>query len=57
LLFNGPNLVAVKGLVFQVTAQKVVVYSAIICVLIQAYGAEKVLAKNQRKSLEELVSA
>lgn len=57
LLFNGPNLVAVKGLVFQVTAQKVVVYSAIICVLIQAYGAEKVLAKNQRESLEELVSA
>jgi hypothetical protein len=44
LLFNGPNLATVKGLVIQVTGQKVVIYSAIISVLIQAYGAEKVLA-------------
>ena len=57
LLFNGPNSATAEGLVIQVTAQKVVVYSAIICVLIQAQGVEKILANNQRASLEELVSA
>ncbi len=57
LLFNGPNLSTVQGLVVQVTAQKIVVYSAIISVLIQAYGAEKVMAKNQGGPAKELVTA
>ena len=57
LLFNGPNHSTVQGLVIQVTAQKIVVYSAIISVLIQAYGAEKVMAKNQGGPAKELVAA
>jgi hypothetical protein len=39
LMFNGPKPDTPEGLVIQVTGQKIIVYAAIICMLVQSYGA------------------
>jgi hypothetical membrane protein len=42
LLFSGPNIETTSGLTIQAVGQKIVVYAAIICMLIQSYGAYQV---------------
>ncbi|MBM4430542.1 MAG: DUF998 domain-containing protein, partial [Chloroflexi bacterium] len=42
LLFNGPARESAEGMVVQATGQKTIVYAAIVCMLIQSYGAQQV---------------
>ncbi len=39
LLFGGPDIDNPQGLLIQVVGQKIIVYAAIVCMLIQGYGA------------------
>ena len=43
LIFNGPPPNTAEGLVVQATGQKAIVYACIVCMLIQSYGAQRVL--------------
>ena len=42
LLFSGPDIETSRGLTIQAVGQKIVVYTGIICVVIQSYGAYQV---------------
>lgn len=42
LLFSGPDIETSRGLTIQAVGQKIVVYTGIICVVIQSYGAYRV---------------
>jgi hypothetical membrane protein len=42
VLFSGPDIETDGGLVIQAVGQKIVVYTGIICVVIQSYGAYQV---------------
>jgi hypothetical membrane protein len=42
LLFGGPEVETAGGLTLQAVGQKIVVYTGIICVVIQSYGAYRV---------------
>jgi hypothetical protein len=42
LLFSGPEVETTGGLTIQAVGQKIVVYTGIICVVIQSYGAYRV---------------
>lgn len=57
LLFYGPDLTTIEGLVIQVAGQKLVVYAAIASVLIQAHGAEGVLASGRLDSPRDLAAS
>lgn len=39
LIFTGPDLDTLQGLTLQATAQKLIVYAALICMLIQSFAA------------------
>tara|TARA_B100000315_G_scaffold260903_1_gene327098 strand:+ start:9479 stop:10177 length:699 start_codon:yes stop_codon:yes gene_type:complete len=41
----GPSIETSDGLIFQVVAQKIIVYALVVCVLIQSWGVLKVLKK------------
>ena len=41
----GPSIDTSEGLIFQVVAQKIIVYALVVCVLIQSWGILKVLKK------------
>ena len=57
MLFGGPNINTAEGLIIQATAQKIVVYALIICLLIQSYGAWKqVKLKPLRKSFFSILN-
>lgn len=45
VLFFGPKLNTPEGIYIQATSQKIVVYSEVMCMLIQSYGAYKLLKK------------
>jgi hypothetical protein len=45
MLFFGPNFSTPEGVRMQVISQKIVVYSEIICMLIQSFGAYKLLQR------------
>lgn len=57
LLFWGPDLTTIEGLVIQVAGQKLVVYAAIASVLIQAHGAEGVLASSRADRPRDLAAS
>lgn len=42
LLFSGPDIETARGLTIQAVGQKIVVYTGIICVVIQSWGAYQV---------------
>jgi hypothetical membrane protein len=42
LLFSGPEVETTRGLTIQAVGQKVVVYTGIVCVVIQSWGAYRV---------------
>ncbi|MBN2099495.1 MAG: hypothetical protein JW753_07870, partial [Dehalococcoidia bacterium] len=42
LLFTGPELETDRGLTIQAVGQKIVVYTGIVCVVIQSWGAYQV---------------
>jgi hypothetical membrane protein len=48
LIFSGPDPGTARGLLIQVTGQKVVVYAAIVTALVEAYGARRVIAARGR---------
>ena len=45
LLFFGPKLDSAEGVYIQATAQKIVVYSEIVCLLFQSFGAYRFINK------------
>ncbi len=45
ILFFGPNLDSAEGVYIQATAQKIVVYSEIVCLLVQSFGAYRIINK------------
>jgi hypothetical protein len=52
LLTRGPGLDTQEGLIIQATGQKLIVYAAILCTLVQSYGAllQKRVGKGSLKS-------
>jgi len=41
LMISGPGFGTAQGVMIQATGQKVIVYAAILCMFVQAYGAQR----------------
>ena len=52
LLFSGPDIETSRGLTIQAVGQKIVVYTGIICVVIQSWGAYQVERRLARGTVE-----
>ena len=51
LLFAGPSIETTSGLIIQVTAQKIVLYTFAICLFIHGYGAWTIEKEDKASNL------
>ena len=51
LMFSGPPPNSAEGIMVQATGQKAIAYAAIVCMLIQSYGAQRVLQAQKKPVL------
>jgi hypothetical protein len=49
LLTEGPSMDTMRGVIFQAVGQKIIVYAAVTCVIVQAWGALRRKAMNEER--------